>query len=237
MTAESTQTAEAPTLQSPTESPSLVVDTHRVVQPSEEWLRKAYELAWEQYAHEDELRHHKNTLYIGIQTALFAILPTSVIFLIGTRKHEILGITIDTPTLVIGLLFMGTAIFGLLINGYWENVIRSGRAWMYLRYATARAIEHRVGLSDFGLAAMEHKWDVHCKTTKESRRHLDKRTYYPFAHIEELKDFALYRKTPIGESHAALGIVRTLNIMWLLVICIGTTAVVECLLQVFSVIP
>ena len=215
-------------------SPPVVAE---LKQPSDEWLRLAYDLAWSQYAHEDALRHQKNTLYISIQTALFAILPTTVFFVAGTTKHKIFDTLVDTPTLLIGLLFMGTAIFGMLVNSYWENVIRSGRAWMYLRYATARLIEHQIGLSECGLAAMEHRWDAYCKSNKGSRRDLDKRSYYPFAHIPELKDVTLYPKAPIGESHAALGIVRTLNVMWMVAVCIGTICVVKCIQQIYGLIP
>lgn len=204
-------------------------------QPTDHWLRLAYKLAWAQYAHEDELRHHKNTLYISIQTALFAILPATIAFMNRSPNQGSGGTTVDVASLVIGTLFIGTALFGFRINKYWENVIRSGRGWMYLRYATGRAIEHEVGLSEFGLAAMEHRWDNFCKQNNQLQRRLDERSYFPFAHIKALEDVSLYPKPPIGESHAALGIVRTLNIIWLVVGILGLAAIGYSFVSFFGV--
>ncbi|SRR5579862_3325451 len=191
--------------------------------PSQDnWLRLIYELAWTQYSHEDELRHNKNTLYITIQTALFALLPATVAFSLGSANK---GLSEVAPY-VLGILFIGTAILGHIVNRYWENVVRSGRSWLYLRYATARAIEHQLGLSEFGLAGMEHRWDQYCKVNKPTS--LDERCYFPFKEIPDLQDVGLYPKPPIGESHAALGIVRALNWIWLFV---GAAGLVMILVQ------
>lgn len=194
--------------------------------PSDDWMSIAYKTAWSQYAHEDELRHNKNVLYISIQTALFMIISGAI----AVFKKPLLvtiGTTFNLAPVVLGLLFIGIAIFAIHINGYWEHVIRAGRAWMYLRYVTARVIEHKAGLAEFGPATLEHTWSVYSERPENKQKPLDRKMYFPFEHIPELKDVGLYIKPPTGESTAALSIVRTLKVLWSCVAVLGELLVLS----------
>lgn len=196
----------------------------------DEWLRLAYELCWEQYAHEDELRHHKNVLYLTIQTALLALAPATLSFSDKLGTVTVSGLSLDLRFFAVPLAVLILSIIGCRVCQYWANVIRAGRGYLYLRLATAAKIEYEAQLGGNGLAQIEHDWDKFSKA--DPNRNPDLPSYTPFPEPSALSHIQMYPKGSMGESRAALSITRVLLVVWRAAAFFSTLTLLILLLKV-----
>lgn len=194
---------------------------------SEGWLQTLYTEAWEQYSHEDNLSQSRNNLFLGVQAAMIAILAGISGLLIGMAPIVIGSHQLWVGFGVLGVIMFTFAVFAGHLATHWEEVTKSGRSYLHLRWIAIRAIEERVGLHSINLAGMEHNW-------REFSESNPGKEYCPFSDSESLRQHTV---PPLGEVSGWSSIREVIKIvkrLWFFLRGIGIMLIVCTILWFFS---
>jgi quercetin dioxygenase-like cupin family protein len=181
---------------------------------SDDWLPTLYVEAWKQYTYEDNVSHSRNNLFLGVQTALIAILTGVSGLLVGIEPVEVGLHQFRVGLIVLGILAVTFAVFASRLAVYWKEVTKSGQAYLNLRWITIRAIEEQVGLHPINLAGIEYNWREFSKSNPGKQ-------YYPFADWESLKQHAIPPLGKVGNWTSILGVIKVIEVLWYFVLSIG----------------
>lgn len=173
------------------------------------WLRTLYVETWKQYQHEDNVSQSRNTLFLGVQTALLATLAA-----VTGSFVKIDPITVVWGDLHIGFVLVGIfatlfCFLGLGLCDQWGAANRAGYAFLKLRWAVAAAIEHAAGLKELNLAGLENRWHQYSDDAEDKLKH-----FVPFPDIEALANIELDQKEETGGWLATGGFIKILRKLW-----------------------
>lgn len=123
----------------------------------DEWLRIIYQEAWNQYSLEASLVHTRNNWHLGIQTAFFIIVATSIEPLLTLEEDLIIFGQVFAGQMILGFLMMLFASIGFLSTRIWGGATRTAKEAANIRWMTAKAIEVNKNLW-INLADIEDYW-------------------------------------------------------------------------------
>lgn len=158
-------------------------------------LLKLYEEAWKQYVHEDNIGQSRTYFFLGIQAGLLALIGGifKPILEIGTKC--IFGLSINVGYLVIGTVIALSGWLLFCISGKWKKVTSGGQSYIALRWATARAIEVKLGVDDkTSLAGLEQLWKDY--EIDPGKKNGTEQSYSPFSNDDQLKKVKIPRRIP-----------------------------------------
>jgi len=188
-----------------------------------EWLRTIYIEAWKQYSHEDNISQSRNNLFLAVQAALIAILTGISSVLIDLKAFKTEPDNFWKGIAILGLVSLIFGIFARLLTLVWKKVTEAGRAFLNLRWVTARAIEEKADIN--GLAVTEDKW------YRYSKNNPDAEYYHPFLDSETLKDYKIPTKKRVGGWGSILRVINIVNGLWYFIIAVGALLILISLVK------
>jgi hypothetical protein len=142
----------------PSASPAAASSTESQPTPSDDWKQLAYEMAWAQYSHEDDLAQTRTNVSLTIQAAILALLAGLAAPVLEIGERPLLGLKTNLGLGIYSLLAIIAAVLALRLVRIWSGFAAAGEQYMNLRLQAAFAIEQNVGLSKLGPASREHMW-------------------------------------------------------------------------------
>lgn len=187
----------------------------------DDWLKVLYEEAWRQYVHEDNLSLRRNTLFLSIQTAFFAITAAAA----GWAVEKSGSGHSDHLLLLLGVVLLMFAVLGLVANLAWRRATERGRAYTWFRHICAHRLEWEAGVGEFGLAHLEHLW-------RREKRH-ETEEYQPFPDHEVLRRRKVPKIGKMGHWDSTFCINKMLMILWGTIGAIGLVLLVATGIGIF----
>jgi quercetin dioxygenase-like cupin family protein len=185
----------------------------------DKWLRTMYVEALKQYCHEDNISQTRNNLFLGIQTVLVVILTGISGFFLSMDPVCFGSNKIWIGFGGLGVFIIVFAIIATQLASCWEEVTKSGRGYLNLRWVTIKAIEDYAGLNHINIAGIEHNW-------KEFLKSNPGKEYHPFIETERLKQHAIPPLGKVSGWKSLLNIINIIKILWYFLLVIGVTLIV-----------
>ncbi|MFI1655491.1 hypothetical protein ACH4ZU_11365 [Streptomyces sp. NPDC020472] len=171
---------------------------------AEAWLSKIYEIAWQQYSHEDNLGQIRNSVFMAANAALVTVLAA-----VSPLLAALTPITLSGHKVYIGLAILGTlavlaGILSIGITSHWRSATEAGRAYVSLRHATARAVEEHVNLPFITLAQTEHQWKLFSMSSTPG-------DFIPFPALPAMADVKVKKRPNVSGWESILGTARIIS--------------------------
>lgn len=181
----------------------------------EGWLRALYAECWKQYSHEDTLGQSRNTVFLGVQAALVAILTALTPVFLDLSPTRMGSRRLATGPAALGVAMIVVGLFGLRLTTLWRAATRAGRLYVHLRRITLVALERVAGLGEIAPAEVEERWR---KWSAERTENTER--FHPF-HDARLQDLSIERYDPPGGWESLRRTIGALRWLWASTLALG----------------
>ncbi len=184
---------------------------------NQESLHAFYAEAWRQYSHEDNIYQSRNTLYLGVQAALLAIITGVTPALIGLEPLTFGSYKVAIGIMLFGITAIAFSILGISLTYNWEGLTHASRAFLSLRFSTAKIIENQLGMENIGLAGIENQW---ADWSRENQEQIIKNDAYwfPSGFTERTgKQIEIRPRPKLGGFDAHLGVIKLIRSAWYII--------------------